>query len=330
MNLGELDKWLAARNLRGHWAHGGREEFKPYLWKWADIYEGLTMASELVPMDKTGRRTIQLKNPSLGDRMSNTIHISVQCVLPGEVARAHRHNAAAIRFVIKSSPGAFTVVEGEPVPMEEGDLITTPSSTWHDHYSGAKEPIMWLDGLDIRLVSMGKMFSENFPKEQQPRERPIGYSDHTLGYARPSWIQSEHLTPPFRYPWADTQATLLALKESDGDPFDGIHLKYIHPVHGGPTLPTFSCEIQLLRPKEKTRSHRHNSTTIYHAFRGEGITQVGEQRLEWARGDIFVVPPWEWHHHENRLDNDVILFCMTDWPALVALGLYREEQQKSS
>ena len=115
------------------------------------------------------------------------------------------------------------------------------------------------------------------------------------------------------------------MKESEGDPFDGVRLEYVNPFNGGPTLPTYSCEVQLLRPEEKTRSHRHTSTTVYHAIRGEGVTVVGEERLQWSQGDIFVVPPWYWHSHENRLDQDVILFSINDWPTMKALGLYREE-----
>ncbi|SRR5713226_197243 len=326
MQLSDLESWLTEKNLRGHWQmESGREEFRPHLWKWDDIYKGLMLATELVPMDKTARRTIQLKNPSLGDRMTNTIHLSVQCVMPGEIAKAHRHNAAAIRFVIRSAPGTFTVIEGEPAPMEAGDLITTPSWTWHDHYNSSSEPTIWLDGLDIRLVSMGRNLFENYPRDQQPRERPAGFSSRIFGYAKPAWMNSEHLTPPFRYPWEDTYATLSALRESEGDPFNGILLSYKHPVHGGATLPTFACELQLLRPNEKTRSHRHNSTTIYHVFRGEGLTVADGERLEWSQGDIFVVPPWSWHKHENRSSQDAILFSIADWPAMMALGIYREE-----
>lgn len=326
MQLPDLEGWLAEKNLRGHWqAESGRDEFKPYLWKWADIYKGLMLATELVPMDKTARRTIQLKNPSLGNRMTNTIHLSVQCVMPGEIAKAHRHTAAAIRFVIKASPGTFTVVEGEPAPMGEGDLITTPSWTWHDHYNSSSEPTIWLDGLDVRLVSVAKSFLENYPQDQQPRERPASFSSKMFGYAKPAWIKSEHVTPPFRYAWEETYSTLSALRESEGDPFNGVLLTYKHPLDGGPTLPTFACEVQLLRPREKTKSHRHNSTTVYHACRGEGVTVVDEARLEWAQGDIFVVPPWSRHQHETRQNQDAILFSITDWPAMVALGIYREE-----
>ena len=325
----QLDSWLAERNLGGHWQGlpGDKLEFKPFIWKWADIYPALMKTTEIVPMDETGRRTIQMRNPSLGGRMSNSIHMSVQCVLPGEVAEAHRHTAAAIRFVVHGVEGAHTVVEGEPVPMQTGDLITTPAWTWHDHYNEGAEPVIWLDVLDVRLATIGQMIQEDFPKPQQPRTREVGFSGKTMGHVKASWIKSEHPTPPHRYPWADTAAALEALRESevDPDPYDGYQVTYTHPVNGGPTLPTFACELELLPAKLKTQDHRHISTTIYQAFRGSGTTVVGDQRLEWSQGDIFVIPPWMWHYHENTADADAMLFSVDDWPALQSLGLYREE-----
>lgn len=328
-DVGGLDAWLAEHNLNGHWRREeARQEFKPFIWKWDEIRAGLLKACDLVPMDSTGRRTIQLRNPSMGNRMSNSIHMSVQCVLPGEIAKAHRHTAAAIRFVIQGVEGAYTVVEGEPVPMREGDFITTPSWTYHDHYNEGPEPVMWLDGLDVRLTSIGKMLGNEFDQDQQPRVRPVGFSSKVYGAAKPTWLKSEHPTPPFRYPWEETQATLDALKESEeADPYNGIHLTYTHPLTGGPTLPTFACEISLFTPKLKTQTHRHISTTIYQVFRGRGATVVDGERLEWSQGDIFVVPPWTWHSHENLSQQDAILFSMNDWPALQALGLYREERE---
>jgi 1-hydroxy-2-naphthoate dioxygenase len=259
--------------------------------------------------------------------MTNTIHMSVQCVMPGEVAEAHRHTAAAVRFIIKGGPKAYTIVEGEPIPMETGDFVTTPSWTWHDHVNEGDEPVMWLDGLDVRLVQIGKVLGQGYPELQQPRNRPVGYSAKTMGHVKPGWVKSEHPTPPFRYPWTDTAETLTTLKEGEeGDPYDGIKLTYSHPLNGGPTVPTFACEIQLLTANQKTKDHRHISTTIYQAFRGKGVTVVDGERLEWSQGDIFVVPPWTVHHHENLSSEDSILYAMDDWPALKALGLYREEE----
>jgi gentisate 1,2-dioxygenase len=56
-----------------------------------------------------------------------------------------------------------------------------------------------------------------------------------------------------------------------------------------------------------------------------GVTPVEKASLAWNQGDIFVVPAWHWHSHENRSESDSILFSMTDAPTFSALGLYREE-----
>jgi gentisate 1,2-dioxygenase len=191
MNLDDLDHWLAQRNLGGHWNRAAPEgAMRPFLWKWSDIYQGLMWANDLVPMEKTGRRTITLKNPALKSGMTPTIHMSVQSVLPGEVATAHRHNFSAMRFILNGSPKAFTVVEGERIPMEKGDFLTTPNWTWHDHYNGSDEPVYWLDGLDVRLTGIGARLYEDYSRDQQPVERPANYTATILGHARPNWMKA--------------------------------------------------------------------------------------------------------------------------------------------
>ena len=59
------------------------------------------------------------------------------------------------------------------------------------------------------------------------------------------------------------------------------------PATGGYTYPTMSCEIQLFNSKESTKAHRHTSTSLYHCFKGQGRTKVGEGYLEWKKGDSF-------------------------------------------
>lgn len=330
MELSDLEKWLVERNLIGNWARaerpGLRIKTKPYLWKWRDILEGLQRACELVPIDDAVRRTIGLRIPGVDGGITPTLSFGVQLIKPGEVARAHRHVMTATRYIVSGSSKAFSVVEGERFSMEEGDLVTTPNWTWHDHCNMSNEPIIWLDGIDVHLVHyLGASFFELSDRERQKVEKPDNYSLKTLGIARPPWMKSEHVTPPFRYPWKEVYTSLSALKQSEGDPFDGIRLEYVNPYNGGPTFPTFTCEIQLLRPGEKTRSHRHTSSTIYHAFHGQGVTTIEEQNYSWDEKDIFVIPPWHWHCHENPSDQDAILYSITDRPALKLLGFYREE-----
>jgi gentisate 1,2-dioxygenase len=154
MDLEGLSRWMKERNLKGHWEHQEwSQTVKPHLWKGKDVLEALNRAGELITTGEAGRRTIQMRNPGLAAGMTNTVHISVQLVKPGEIAAAHRHTAAAIRFIVKGTPNAYTIVEGERFPMLEGDFITTPNWTWHDHFNNSDEPVMWLDGLDVRLVT---------------------------------------------------------------------------------------------------------------------------------------------------------------------------------
>lgn len=332
-DLESLNRWLLEHNFSDVENQSRRRPpvFKPFLWKWQHLYEGITKTSELVPMETAERRRFGLANPGLDGDVSKTMYAGLQCVMPGEVARAHRHTPAAIRFVVKGAPGVVTVVNGEPFPMLEGDLITTPYWTWHDHRNESNQPAIWIDGLDVRLAILSRTLGEESPSREQPIERPVGYSARTLSHARPAWVESEQQPPPFRYSWEDTYATLMALKarETEGDPYDGILLNYRHPLTGGPTLPTLACGIQLLTGRQQTLSHRHMSSTVYHAFRGTGVTVVDGERLEWSQGDMFVVPAWSWHQHENRADQDAILFSMSDQPAWAALGVYQEEGSTS-
>src|SRR5215467_13901688 len=115
---------------------------------------------------------------------SHTLQITFSIVNPGEVAKAHRHNMAAIRFVVQGK-GAYTAVAGEKFPMEEGDLILTPNWTWHDHHNESEDPIIWLDGLDGPLIqSLNVLFFEEYEKAEQPITRETGESLCRLGFAR--------------------------------------------------------------------------------------------------------------------------------------------------
>ena len=338
MKLEDLDRELAAKHLAGYWSGNisgfddhvpFRTAVAPHLWKWSDIYDGLTKARELVSLEKSERRTVRLINPGLKDHLgaTATIHMSVQLVRPGEIAKAHRHTLAAIRFVVQGS-GAFTTVDGERFTMSPGDLVLTPNWTWHDHYNGAEEDIVWLDGHDGPLCkSLEVLAVEMFGQKQQPVESIPDFSFHRYGLARPPGHEAKPFDPPFRYPWEETYRSLKALAVTEGDPYDGVLLRYVNPRTAGPTLRTIGCEIQMLRPQERTKSHRHSSTTIYHAFRGAGCTWAGEKALEWSQGDCFTVPSWHWHRHENRSGEEAILFSLTDRPVKEALGFYREEAQ---
>src|SRR5437870_5346705 len=76
-----------------------------------------------------------------------------------------------------------------------------------------------------------------------------------------------------------------------------------NPVTGGHTLPSMSARIQMLRPGEVTRPHRHTCIVRYHVVQGDGtcvLDQDESKALEWEGHDSFEIPSWRWHQHRNR------------------------------
>jgi len=320
--LDAFDQEIAQYSVQGHWKMGlpanaePRSRLQPMLWKWSLLREQLMRSSRLITANEAGRRTIQLLNPGLEPRKSttHTLQMSLQLVMPGEVATAHRHTMAAIRFVIEGG-GTFTTVDGDSFLMEPGDLILTPNWTWHDHINKSNAPIIWIDGLDVPFCQvMDVMFIEEYEKPRQAVQRVFQSSANSIVAADGS---------PWYYKWREAEQRLKKLGEGSGP--GELVLEY-KSKGGGPTLPTIACGVEMLRPGERTKTRRHTASGVFHVLRGHGKSVVGDTTLEWERGDCFVVPNWSWHRQENRsLDEEAILFFMSDRPLLEPFGLYREE-----
>jgi gentisate 1,2-dioxygenase len=334
----ELNDLLKPRWVSGLWNldHAERPaeprtRVKPHLWKWHDIYDSLVQAKEKISVTRGNveRRVIRLVNPGMADTemTSHTLLLSFQLIQPGEIAPAHRHSMAAIRFILQGR-GAYTNVDGRKMVMQDGDLILTPQGCWHEHAHEGDENMVWIDGLDVPLVQALQQIS--FDPYKQGRLRVNEAIDPTsyYGMTRPVGDPAAAMPRVLHYHWRDTYRTLQNLARAENNPYDGVFLEFVDPKTGGPTLPTMSCRIQMLRPGEKTRSHRHTSTAIYHAFRGSGTTMINGQPFQWQKGDTFIVPLWHWHEHANGSSTEeALLFSMHDDPILQAFGLYRQEGQ---
>jgi gentisate 1,2-dioxygenase len=302
----------------------------PYMWKSPLIEAMVRESGEAVPVGEE-RRALQLFNPGLDGRWAttNTMIAAVQLLMPGEVARAHRHTPAAIRFIMEGD-GAYTAVDGERVYMAPGDLILTPSWAWHDHGNETDKPVVWMDGLDVPLVqALNAMFFQLYTLPQVPLSKPNNASVQLHGHVSltPTWVKDRRQSSPLLlYSWETTWRSLRALRHADGDQHDGIALEYTHPQTGRSLLPTMACWIQMLRPGERTKAHRHTGSAVYYAVQGTGETIIDGCRFAWAKGDIITLPSWALHEHANAsAHDDAILFSIQDRPVLEALGLYREE-----
>ncbi len=303
----------------------------PFMWSGELLQSVVEESGQAVPVGEE-RRAMQLFNPGLDGRWAttNTLIGAVQVLLPGETARAHRHTPVAIRFIMQGS-GAYTNVDGERVLMEPGDLVMTPSWAWHDHGNETNETVVWLDGLDIPLVqALDGMFFQMFEQRQVPQRRPAGTSASLYGHPslNPSWVK-EHkaYSPLLAYRWTDTYAALQSMRQEEGSPFDGIALDYTHPRTGGPVTPTMACSIQLIRPGERLKAHRHTGSAVYYVAEGAGTTVIDGHAFNWSKGCVLALPAWALHEHANTSTNaDAILFSIQDRPVLEAMDLYHEEE----
>jgi gentisate 1,2-dioxygenase len=332
---------MHANNMYGLWELASQMTPHPqpkmvaHMWPWSTLEPLITESTSAVPVGDE-RRALQLFNPGLSGRWATTNNLiaAVQVLLPGEVARAHRHTPTAIRFIIEGN-GAYTAVNGERVYMEPGDLILTPSWSWHDHGNETKQRIVWMDGLDIPLIaSLEAMFFQFYSATQVPASRPPNASKamYGLGQLNPTWKKETSKTSPLLlYSWKQTWEALDSLRAHEGSPFDGIALEYRHPQTGGSVMPTMACWAQLLRPSEHTKAHRHTGSAVYYVVKGEGATVIDGKQFNWRKGDIIALPPWAIHEHANSsAKEDAVLFSIQDAPVLNALGLFYEEESKEN
>ncbi|MBM4262477.1 MAG: cupin domain-containing protein [Deltaproteobacteria bacterium] len=330
-------KKMHAANMYGLWELASQMTPQPqpkmsaHMWLWSVLEPIVTESTQAVPVGDE-RRALQLFNPGLSGRWATTNNLiaAVQVLLPGEVARAHRHTPTAIRFIIEGS-GAYTAVDGEKVFMEPGDLILTPSWSWHDHGNETKQRIVWMDGLDIPLIAnVEAMFFQFYTATQVPASRPANASKNMYGYAplNPTWVKEKSKASPLLlYSWKETWQALDGLRSEAGSPFDGVAMEYRHPQTGGSVMPTMACRIQLLRGGEHTKAHRHTGSAVYHVVQGQGMTIIDGKQFNWRKNDIVVLPPWAVHEHANTsASEDAVLFSIQDAPVLEALGLFYEEE----
>ena len=329
----ELERFYASTDqasLAPGWLRRGEERpaVVPFLWKWSEVEPLVMRSGEVVTPDRdVQRRVLRLANPALGHGTTHTISAALQLLLPGECAPAHRHTPTAIRWILQGE-GVYTTVQGDKCYMERGDLVLTPSWTWHDHNSEGEAPMIWLDGLDTPLVhNLHATFFENYPEDEQPvTGTGESIQKYASGALRPAWEDTKlPYSQLWHYKWDRTYEALWNLAQVDSSPFDDVAMEYSDPTTGGSVLATMACWIQLIRPGIHTRAHRHTTSAVYQVFEGEGYSIIDGQRFDWSRGDLFVVPSWSWHEFGNDSSQEAILFSIQDNPVIKSLALFREE-----
>lgn len=177
---------------------------QPHAWRYSQIRPSLLEAGDLVPESQAERRVLMLANPSRDPPFTtDTLYGGLQLVMAGETARAHRHTAFAMRFIIEGE-GGFTAVHGRRIAMRRGDVIVTPTWNWHDHGKDGSGPMIWLDGLDLPCFQHFPVhFVEHFAAPRYPAE------------------DVDSASSPLVFPWSGMKARL------DGAAGDWAELRYL-------------------------------------------------------------------------------------------------------
>ena len=176
----------------------------PYQWKWEDIEPAVVASGELVRLaenfeDKAGvlRRDTHFHNPRNSPNANFPLRLGIQYVGPGEQAISHRHSAQATRFVIKGAPDAYTLVNGEPFPLNDGNLVITPHLNFHGHINNSDTYVLWLDGL--HGAGVGATFTEEWPEVKEDLEMTGSASRSGSGGATSaSLVRAERRGPTAR------------------------------------------------------------------------------------------------------------------------------------
>ncbi|AXK81072.1 gentisate 1,2-dioxygenase [Pseudolabrys taiwanensis] len=305
-----------------------KTQIVPHIWKFPDVEKLMLEAGDVITAEEAERRVLVLENP--GDpgkaRITNTLFAGIQLIMPGEIADVHRHVASAIRFVLKGN-GAYTAVEGEKAEMAHGDFIITANWAPHDHGNPGKEPVMWLDVLDMPTINhFQTSFAEHFTEKMQNVNHEDGdsferYASGVLPDGAPAHMNR---SPVINYPYAKMRPILERLKKTgDVDKRFGARVRYANPINGGPVLPTMGANLSLFPSGFKGEDYRSTDAAVFAVAEGKGKTIVDGKAIEWGVNDVFVVPPWKRYHHEVA-GEDAVLFSISDRPAQEALGIWRE------
>ncbi|WP_318509079.1 cupin domain-containing protein [Bacillus sp. T3] len=304
-----------------------------YLWKGELLRKTLLEAAEIFTPERGGeRRAIYFQNPGLTYRQpwgwastTQTLYAAVQLLLPGEVAPSHRHSQNALRYITEGK-GAYTIVQGQRVFMEEGDFLITPKNLWHGHEHIGDKPMIWMDALDIPLVySIGGTFFDPYPGKLEDPTVPDNFSElrYQGGMVRPISDRYSSIAPLANFKWSQTEKAIKGLMNFEPDLYDGYAVEYINPSNGQTANPTMGSWMQFLPAEFHGKAHRHTHSSIIHVKDGEGYSIINGVRFDWTKGDYFVVPNWAWHEHVAT--KDTYLFSVNDLPIMERFDLEQKQ-----
>ena len=147
---------------------------------------------------------------------------------------------------------------------------------------------------------------------------------------RPLWeiaIPLGHRKPPAAHLWdwhTLEPLTIEALKLTSPEVVERRVLSLISPAaRDGEffTTTNLNAGLQILKPGESARPHRHSMHALRFILKGGGATTTVNGKIcPMNEGDLLLTPGWTWHEHHHGGDTPIIWLDVLDVPLHLYLG----------
>lgn len=326
VNAGVTPLWPSMRSLLPHGSP--KPVTNSSYWNFEVIRQLLLRAGEFTSVENAERRVLVLSDTGRGVgtmQATASIYLGMQLLLPGEIAPTHRHTPSAARIIVEGK-GGFSVVNGNKLPMNVGDIVLTPGGEWHDHGHEGNGPVIWLDVLDLPLF----VYLEGSYADESALQTPLHRPDTSqVEYFSSGLIPPRKLNNPVcnypmvRYPWKRSETALRKIiAHSDNYVAE---LDYVNPESGCSVLPTLGFTAIMLSAKKVYKPQLRSSSSAFHVIKGSGKSLVNGKIIEWQGKDTFTTPVFSRIEHYPY--KETFMIYIHDRPLQEKLGYYEERPQ---
>lgn len=128
--------------------------------------------------EKRHHEGLYLVDPETGFD-SRTMRAHLGRLLPGDHGGMHRHTNEAIIRILEGR--GYTIIEGQRVDWEEGDVMYIPVLAWHQHFNLDPEgAALYYAVTTVPLAQHLGYFRIDYPSDVPQAERPPGYREAPL------------------------------------------------------------------------------------------------------------------------------------------------------
>jgi gentisate 1,2-dioxygenase len=305
-------------------ANKPRPHTVPTLWKYQDVKPLLLQAGDLTPIEKAERRVLVLANPGHTlEKMqaSPAMYLGLQLLLPGEWAASHQHTPNAIRMIVEGE-GAYTTVEGEKCYMSRGDLILTPTGMLHEHGHDGKEPVIWLDVLDLPLAYYLEV---SYHKDSGKQEGVVDSNEafYATGGVVPSpmFERSTKPYPMYIYSWALVKKTLENMAVGKPE-VEMVCVTYVNPETGTDAENILGFYAMMLRPGQSLNLPVRSPSMVFHVIEGACEVTVDGTAYAMQLADTCCAPGYTPITLKNTLSEPTFIFIADETPLHRKLGVF--------